>query len=121
MHQPTHKGMQKKTGTNAKVYDTTSCRWYIKEKKLSGGFVQYNLSVENEVDAAIHWRNKGRILRVLNRKKKIQAVELSCDTGTYLVVLPLAFKERFPPELRTEISLHESNTERNAFFCSKYF
>ena len=103
-HTPTHTSLQVKSGSAGTVYDTRTLRWYVKEKKLTGGHLQYNLYVEHEENATLAWRNKGRILRVLNRKKNFQTVELCCDTGSFMVALDNGFAERFPPELRTELA-----------------
>ena len=121
MHKATHSDLRVKSGKSGKVYDTRGLRWFIREKKLDGGYLQYNLYVEHEENAVLAYRNKGRILRVMNRRKKFTAIEMTCDTGSYMVTLDKAIPEKFPPELRNELSEHEKNKSRNGLFCSKYF
>lgn len=121
MHKPTHAALRVKSGKSGKVYDTRGVRWYIREKKLDAGYLQYNLYVAHEENGGMGYRNKGRILRVINRKKNARGVELCCDTGSYMVTLVKAIPEKFPPELKAELSAHEDHAARNALFCSKQF
>lgn len=121
MHKPTHAALQITSSKSGKVYDTRGVRWYIREKKLDAGYLQYNLYVEQDENGGSGYRNKGRILRVINRKKNFRGVELCCDTGSYMVTLVKAIPDKFPPELKAELSTHQEHTARNALFCSKLF
>lgn len=100
--------------------DRRDCIWRVVEKDSSAGD---DLKWVLHIKAGNRWRNKHRILGVVNKSKPFPGVQIRSSSGTFLVSTDNLVAGNLPQELATALKDKDCSTRKRkrTVFCGKCF
>ena len=108
---------EKRMETISSPMDYRESQWKVVERKGTEGSLEFHLHTMQRGK----WRNKHRVLAVVNKSKPLFCVQLRTSNGSFLLAVENAVLEGMTVELRTALDLYKEIKKKRMSFCSKYF